>query len=380
MVDTIAEPLRDNSVGGAALVAPSRASHIAALTGLRAAAAAGVMLYHFREVGPSVFFQFGPFDPLIRQASVGVDVFFVLSGFVICHAYARVFATSVSVPLYRDFLRNRLARLYPIHLATLAGMLVLFVIGLAVFRVVPNNAASYTGRSIAHNLLLTHAWFPGVGAPNTPAWSISAEWFAYLLFPPLCCLSRKRPSWLLAALAAVMVIAAQLLGPLHPLFRVASEFSLGMWTCELVQRSSGTFIGWRLGALCVLVVFVLVQLTTHDPDAWLGIYAFLTACLLVCLVNDADVVGRLFRHRALVYVGEISYSIYMCHWLVWSVMKHAAHSSLPILIRYPLLQVAIGIVMTFCLAAFAYHHIEQPGRRAIRGRRQHASERAIEAL
>jgi len=345
------------------------AVQLPALTGLRAAAAGAVMLYHFREVRPAIYWSFGIVDPIIRQASVGVDVFFVLSGFVLCHVYGRTFSAGVLWRPYIDFLRNRLARLYPIHLITLAAMLALYAAGRTWFGIEPANTESYTASSIAHNLLLTHAWFRGAGAPNTPAWSVSAEWFAYLFFPCLCVLTAHRSTYLIIALDAVMMVAAQTVGPLHPLLRVTTEFSVGVCTYMLVSRAGWRLVNSRAGAALALAAFVGVMSLTGDPDHWLGVYTLLTTCLIVCLLNDRDACARLFRTPVFVYLGEISYSLYMCHWLVWSIIKHSVTVACPWFVGHAGAEIVLGVAATIFTAALTHRFVELPWRRAMRSTR-----------
>ena len=91
-------------------------NRFAALDGLRGVSAIAVVLFHL----PLAMHAYG--SPLVREAYIFVDFFFVLSGFVIAHAYAARIETVASVG---DFLLRRVARRWPLHLATLAGLVVL---------------------------------------------------------------------------------------------------------------------------------------------------------------------------------------------------------------------------------------------------------------
>jgi peptidoglycan/LPS O-acetylase OafA/YrhL len=163
---------------------------IPALTGLRGVAALWVVAYHLREAsanGGTGLFDFGPADALIAHGYLGVDLFFVLSGFIIRHVYGCWFAEQVRPQDCVRFLRYRIARLYPVHIVTLVLMLVLYGAARAV-GTHPHNLNSYSIFSLLNNLTLTHAWWGAIGSPNTPARSISA-----LLFPLGCWLLSRRP-------------------------------------------------------------------------------------------------------------------------------------------------------------------------------------------
>ncbi|MEJ2887928.1 acyltransferase family protein [Actinomycetospora aeridis] len=164
----------------AAVPAPPPVLH--AMTGLRAVAAAWVLLGHFRFT----MFDLVPItriaEPVLAGGYLGVEIFFVLSGFIISHNYAEHFRQK-GRSAYPAFLWARFARIYPVHLATFlaAGLLVAGAVALG--RDVP-SAQHFTAGSFVGNLVLLQAW-PGVTPWNGPAWSVSCEIAAYAAFPLL---------------------------------------------------------------------------------------------------------------------------------------------------------------------------------------------------
>jgi peptidoglycan/LPS O-acetylase OafA/YrhL len=144
--------------------------HIRGLTGLRGIGALWVVLFHL---------TFGRGIPVIDLGFLGVDLFFILSGFVLSY----VSITNIdTVPRYLEFLRQRLTRIYPLHLFTLCilAMIVLFVPGFSERYNVPR----FEPDAFVASLLLIQNWFYWLpGCWNAPSWSLSAEWFAYLTFP-----------------------------------------------------------------------------------------------------------------------------------------------------------------------------------------------------
>jgi peptidoglycan/LPS O-acetylase OafA/YrhL len=166
---------------------------IRSLTGLRGIAAVYVVIFHyFLGVGMS-----NPLKTLLAHGYLGVDLFFVLSGFVMALNYGHLFETGFSFLAYRTFLGRRIARIYPLYVA---GTLVGFVLTQAAL-IEPLRSGSTSGNLVA-NLLMVQSW--GVGQSyDPPAWSISTEWAAYLLFPLLVV-----PAVLRGSLAALTMLCA----------------------------------------------------------------------------------------------------------------------------------------------------------------------------
>ena len=119
-------------------------------------------------------------DNLIFNAGVvGVSFFFVLSGFILTYNYADTFRNGVSLVNYRRFVWDRLTKIYPVHVLAL-----LLVMPIAVLS--PNLPLDW--RALPFHLLLLQCFWPAPTPPfheyfNVPSWSISCEWFFYLLAP-----------------------------------------------------------------------------------------------------------------------------------------------------------------------------------------------------
>ena len=147
------------------------------LTGIRFYAALLVYLSHVVIIpGMETLSQ----SILIFNAGVvGVSFFFVLSGFILTYNYAAVFSDGVSASSYKQFVLDRLARIYPVHLLAL-----LMVAPIAILS--PNFPLDW--RAVPFHLLLLQSWWPSSTPPfykylNVPSWSISCEWFFYILAP-----------------------------------------------------------------------------------------------------------------------------------------------------------------------------------------------------
>ena len=346
-------------------MAPQR--DIRALTGARWPAAFLVVMYHL-AVDPDVLLPFRWFglDTVFRRGALGVDFFFILSGFIIHHVYRETFAARVTAADWRRFVRYRFARLWPVHVVTLAGALGLFAVAAAVLHRTPPDAASYTPLALLNTLLMTHAWF-GFGTPNIPAWSISAEWAAYLAYPLAAWAIPRLPAPAVAALGLAVLLGTAIAAVANPMVRIALEFTLGMALRELEGRWS---LSDRLppASGIVLVALALAGCWVLPRDA-LTPFVAVFAALVLALCRPNDVVARLAARPVAVYLGEVSYALYMVHSDVWSALKNAARLAAPSLdLQGPLL-VTLGVLLS-CAAASAVHHgVELPCRLLLRGRR-----------
>src|ERR1700688_4009579 len=167
------------------------------LTSLRFFMALTIVVCHFCGLLPFTI----SISQLPAKGYLGVDFFFILSGFILSHVYLDGLSLGTVHPY--DFYIKRLARIYPVHLFTLLLTVFLAAAFLQLSRymyptiVTPGFFSDVCppGRFLA-NLLLVHAWGwerNTLYSLNKPSWSISAEWFAYLLFPMLVtCLRRVR--------------------------------------------------------------------------------------------------------------------------------------------------------------------------------------------
>lgn len=328
-------------------------------------AALGVVFYHFEG-------HLSPFRPqpsdVLERFQTFVDFFFVLSGFVLMHTYAdRVRA----LPDYRDFLRKRLARIYPLHLATLAVCTAIALV-VALRHVIVRDPSFFDVSQLPENLLLIHAWGttdrPGL---NFASWSISAEFFVYLLFPLFALLvARVRAAGALIAAAGFAVIVELVrahLG-LRPgwlatydwgALRAVPSFVAGMATCAIVEARPPRPVRWIWPNALALLVLALALARAPTP------VIILLYPPLVGLVAAAERGGRptLLSSPICRRLGDASFGIYMLHSFVAiacvALVRHAGWSSLPALCA-----VAVGgALVSIALALASYRFFETPMRR-----------------
>jgi len=161
--------------------------YLANLTPLRGIAALLTVIFHVDLFlgGGNVLLKFKD-TFLISRMYLMVDFFFVLSGFIMCHVYAKRFITSVSKNEFKRFTIARFARVYPLHLFTLLYCILLYSLFLLVGGIDTNpiSLVSNDFKTIPSHLLLLHSmnvneWFTW----NNASWSISTEWWMYMMFP-----------------------------------------------------------------------------------------------------------------------------------------------------------------------------------------------------
>src|SRR5689334_402355 len=198
------------------------ARYLANLTPLRGIAALLTVIFHV-DIVISLFHGklLDQTDShLISRMYLMVDFFFVLSGFIMCHVYAKYFENSVNRQSFRKFTIARFARVYPLHLFSLfLTILFLFLLYQWGVQVPPILDTENSVFSLFTNMLLLHSmnfhqWFTFTHA----SWSISVEWWMYMLFPflvaPFMRLSKPGRLAIVAACIAGYLMIGYLLVPL----------------------------------------------------------------------------------------------------------------------------------------------------------------------
>lgn len=309
------------------------------LTSVRGFAALYVLLFHCQNTLP--WFNLGRLNGFADKGYLAVDFFFVLSGFILGYVYLR----DVDAGRHRQvrFLALRLARIYPAHLLTL--LLALLITRLPGFA--QHAWLDYDLATFISNLLLIHSWGLHHNLSwNYVSWSISAEWFAYLMFPLFAWASavargRARLACLLAA--GLLLLLAVVTGWLHlpagvavssgnflrlqpaepfslaadfGVVRVGFEFCAGMMMFRAYEVWRLQPPRWTGAATALTVVALFAVLGLHWQHTALlqdAVAVLLIAVLILLLGLDHSRISRPLDSRTLIYIGEISYSLYMMH-------------------------------------------------------------------
>jgi peptidoglycan/LPS O-acetylase OafA/YrhL len=297
-----------------------------ALTGIRGVAAWFVVLFHMRLSMKALLP--GGAIAVLGKGYLAVDLFFMLSGFVMWLNYGARFAERGLSEAPR-FWWKRFARVWPLHAAVLAGLALFAAVLLATGR----DASHYPFAELPLHLLLVQNWgFTHTLTWNDPAWSISTELAAYIAFPfAVLALpwQRLRPvalvgcaAILCAALFVLFVASGKSsLGADVPhlgLWRCLAEFALGMVLCRLWQelcgRRGAALAGYAAGG----VAFGLGVL------AGLPGIAFVPAgfaALLLGLALDRGPVARALGSKPLRALGDASYATYLIHYPLLTLYK-----------------------------------------------------------
>jgi peptidoglycan/LPS O-acetylase OafA/YrhL len=329
---------------------------------------------------------------MLGRGYLAVDLFFVLSGFVMALNYGTLFRDEIRPAVFLQFLARRLTRLYPIY-----GTILLFRLAYTALRYGrfdlqrPWIAApmAHPAVEIPANLLLVQAW--GI-CPSSigPAWSVSTEWGAYFVFPALAMLALWRgrsTAGLVCAGAAGLIAATALLDahtPYHegaldawdgrtmvPLMRCLGGFTLGMLTWRVSTDAVVARIAGNSLACWACLVWLLAGIAWGAPDA--AIYPVFPS-LVLCLACGENAVAAPFTVRPVIWLGEISYSLYVLHIFLLhplDVTRAAARAWMPPVAADTL---AAGALFALLLAAsdLCFRYVEQPGRRL--------TQRAISAI
>lgn len=349
-----------------------------ALTGLRAVAAGMILVHH------AVYLHMSPPHWQLENA---VSLFFVLSGFILAWSHPRIDSWENA----RTFLVLRIGRIWPAHVAGLA-LAIAFAAPLTV------------DLPLFANLAMLQGWIPTQSfffSYNAPSWSISTELFFYLAFPFLI-FAWRRTWWIkllgAAALAALMVEIGKWLAlpefaagdtlSLHgllyinPLARIL-EFVTGMVACSvfrwmLPRAAQLGLLGATVleVAVVALTTYFMVNYTTMwladrylgaGPvwNAWLAYAGMLPIFPMVIIVLGLGrgLLSRLLASRPAIFLGEISYSVYLVH---VSVYVFYARHFMPSESAPGPIGLAICIVVSLGIATLIWRFIETPARRAVR--------------
>src|SRR5450432_1190408 len=355
--------------------------YISNLTPLRGMAAIWVVVFHIQET--LVKFVNPDSTKLLVKGYLMVDLFFIMSGFIIYHVYQNSFTTGISGKKFREFTVARFARIYPLHLLTLIFCIVIFVPKFGWDQVDDPKA-------IPTNLLLIHSFgIHKIFTWNVPSWSISAEWWAYMVFPFLC-LFLSRNKKLAIPLLLIFVVLVYLgiiywiprksfmdpkLPALHNLdstfdfgfLRGLAGFVFGMLVYQFYQ--SGVMRKFFQSDLVALLVILSTMLCLYFGLHDEYVMIFFSLVVFVFAINNG-VLHKICNNRILQYLGKISYSIYLMQFFpiipFWFGLKvpgfiygkESAHASFLVgsVFSVFFLLVLIG------LSSLSYYFVEKPCR------------------
>jgi peptidoglycan/LPS O-acetylase OafA/YrhL len=340
---------------------------------------------------------------MITRLYLMVDFFFILSGFIMLHVYGEWFAEKVTMVEFKRFTRARFARVYPLHLVVLLLVLLISVIssrlGLPKVPVfdIENHVYSFVTNLFLLQSMNFHNWFSW----NHPAWSISTEWWMYMLFPFLVRPFLKLDYWgraLIAALCFVGYVGIMLwlvpivtfppeipfvktdpakltigVGYQYGFLRCLCGFVLGMMLYQGYQQSWGK--AWLSNGYVLLASTIGMLLSMHFNCADVLTVSFLPFILLSAGYGSTRV-NVFLQSIPLQKLGDWSFSIYMLHQtllsLIGAITTYQNLGNPALAGPPPVPSMATGWVIAlafipFCLfiSWLTYRFIEVPARRWI---------------
>jgi peptidoglycan/LPS O-acetylase OafA/YrhL len=355
---------------------------------LRIVAAVWVVLFHFRpwlDVSAPGFRS--ALAPVINCGAQGVDLFFILSGFVLTWNYLDRMGESFSMKATLHFLWLRLARVWPVYVVTLHLALAWIIFTLYVGHLPSPVADQLSAVSYARQVLLVQLWFQPFfdgSSWDGPAWSISAEWLAYLLFGVVVLAifriaraTRVRGLLWLAVAACLpptllLLATGHFYTPWSWLPRIVMQFTAGALACAAVRKMQLSEAGQRRAGylsvvLCAGIIGILYFLDAY-PVAKVSDSSGLVDVLFVPLVASLAVgigsLPRLLSTRIMVYGGYISFSLYMVHEIVHTAWNwFTAQFEIILTPSWSAKLIMVGVfAVAFLGAVLLYHFVEEPAR------------------
>ncbi|MET3911297.1 peptidoglycan/LPS O-acetylase OafA/YrhL [Bradyrhizobium sp. S3.3.6] len=334
---------------------------------LRFVASAGIVVRHSFEF----FFPTAVRSTLPSGLALFVDLFFVISGFVIAHVYQGKVDT---LPGYGSFLQRRIGRLMPLHWLTLLVSIIIWSMFVAVGKA-GNHEPSYEPLCIAETAFLLNAMTNcGNGISfSSVSWSIGAEMVMYLIFPLFAWVALRSKLGLLVAAVPTLVatIGVDLTQnavdrswvDVWPPLRALPSFMIGISLFYFRDKLSMLPAPGRLLLLSSMLLLASMVTYTHHLIA-LGL-VYVVAITAVAADTQRTVPAFV---ACLAPLGQLTYSIYMWHPLIILIVMNAVADKL--------VHASPGLMSVFCTICYAiifvvayvsYFVIENPARRYIDG-------------
>jgi len=366
-----------------------KVEYLSSLTALRGIAALLVAVFHFEmavarfvPAAQSMFFE---------KCYLMVDLFFIMSGFIMLHVYNSQFKDNIQANSLKNFLVARFARIYPLHLFSLL-LLVVLVRWLTDWGNPPIILEQPA--DILPNIFLLHSFgLTKIYNWNIPSWSISAEWAAYLLFPiiALCIHKKKTISVILLILLIIFAYYSIMYllprkNPINPAIPVPHNLNT-TFDYGYIRGIAGFTTG--------ILVYLLYELRavrkalSHDVAALLIIFAIiismhfalndsltvlLFAMLVLSFTANTGKIAQLCNRKIPQFLGDISYSVYLMQIFLQEPFSHGIY--LPgitgigrgkqnIDFSSGILYCITYLILLIMISYITYQWVERPSRRFI---------------
>lgn len=324
-------------------------NEITALTGIRGLFAIYVMFYHINPMASKNLFLWNGY--------LSVDLFFILSGFILCFVYQNKFSKNVLPTDYLNFLFNRLCRIYPLYFIATTVVFIFYL---------TNRNYSTLLYDYTINIFFVQS-VTGSGFV-APAWSLATEVIAYFFVPFLILLLFKaKQSIFILSFASICMLGIvsyktadlNVYTGWEAIARCTSDYVLGVLSYQIFLSTKDESKNNNISCLVTLLISLLL-LSFKGLDL-LVIPLFVLLIPLIATSNG--IVVKLLSIAPVYYLGEISYSVYIWHGVVsrqfsWQVRQLAETMQINPLWLMVCLSLIISII--------TYHTIEKPSQKILK--------------
>jgi peptidoglycan/LPS O-acetylase OafA/YrhL len=311
---------------------------------------------------------------LLNKGYLFVDLFFVLSGFVI---YINYYDKINSLSSFKQFIILRLGRIYPLHILTTIIFLLVPLIeylsgdyGIGKSQITLSNLLS--------NFFLIQAWgYPDLFSLNTASWSISTEFFAYLLFGGIILLFRKKSVNCFLLISIIFIYFLFFMDFKYNSYAAISRciysFSIGVIISFAYLNNKVKHVPKPKYLIFTMIIFIEIIFRFWDKYEFI-VFPILSALLILSLVQfPKNIVTSKFRNPKLLKIGALSYSIYMLHGIVITVylrlfrflnidiQKNEVFSMINSFVLIVLI-----VISLYFISDYTYNKFEKPIRNRIR--------------
>lgn len=331
------------------------------IDGLRAVAVLLVIFFHagFR---------------LFPSGFIGVDIFFVISGFLITSIiYSSLQNDRFS---FIDFYNRRLWRLQPIFICLIVSTLLL-----SLFFYLPEDLIQYSKSARKTSLFLSNMFFEkatkGYFSPNANqlpllhTWSLSIEWQCYLILPVMIygvyrIVNKKHIAKITYFLTVFFLILALFLSTKEPTknyYQLLSRiFEFLMGSCIVFRQNQFSLNRYLLESLNIAAVISIfyIAMQAHIQIGFPNWYAVVLCCATSILIISGTnypqtFLTRLLSLKPVVFIGLLSYSLYIWHWPIFVIIRYLKIEETPLVLMY-------ACILTLIIAYFSWRFIEKPTR------------------
>ena len=280
-----------------------------------------------------------------------VQLFFVLSGYVL---YINYYNNLKKFADLKNFLKKRILRLYPLHLFFLIIFLLVEIakfVAMHQFNIIPNRPVFEENNfyTFILNLILVQNFFGSPGSFNGPSWSISAEFFTYIIFALFLIYFKEKLEYILLAYILIFIILFSKYfnydWGVHAWLSCLYCFSIGVISAKVFLIKKLNFNPYVINILFLLIFFLTFFFIENKKLGYYIPFLFGILFYFTSLLNSSGLIYRIIFNKFLIFLGKISYSIYLCHAFVyWSLTQF-----LRFILNWPIENSATGVGLKFSL-------------------------------